>query len=298
MFARNKPRSLKAAVTLTSVLAAGALILSGRATTPAPKSAGTVVSLQHYFSGASGEKAFAAIIPLCEAKSGQKINNNPTTQEAFKSAILVQLAGGNAPDVFTYWAGAKTQSIVGRKLLTPLDDFWAKNKLDAVMPPGMVKSASTYDGSKYLLPFSYHFAGMFYNPKVMAAAGITTMPKTWDEMVSDAVTLKAKGITPFALGSKDAWPAQFWFDYILLRTAGPDYRAKLMNGKASYSDPQVVKAFGMWKDLFDKGLFNDSPNGITWSENACRHGREGPGCHDAHGELDHRVLGQQRSQGC
>src|SRR5690554_2669109 len=136
------------------------------------------------------------------------------------------------------------------------------------MPAGMVETASTYDGSKYLVPFSYHYAGMFYNPKVMADAGITEMPTTWDELIDAAVTLKSKGITPFALGSKDAWPAQFWFDYILLRTAGPEYRADLMNGEASYSDDEVVTAFKMWKELFDKDLFNDSPNGITWNDAA------------------------------
>lgn len=268
MFTRKTPRSLKSAVALTSVLATGALILAGCTSAPSGETAGTAVSLQHYFSGASGEKSFDEIIPLCEEESGQTITNSPTTQEAFKSAILVQLAGGNAPDVFTYWAGAKTASVVDRDLLAPLDDFWAENDLDATMPPGMVQSASTYDGSKYLVPFSYHFAGMFYNPKVMAAAGITTMPTTWDELIDAAVTLKANGVTPFALGSKDAWPAQFWFDYILLRTAGPEYRAQLMNGEASYSDEEVVTAFGMWKELFDKDLFNASPNGITWSDAA------------------------------
>lgn len=32
-------------------------------------------------------------------------------------------------------------------------------------------------------------------------------------------TLKAKGVVPIALGAKDQWPAQFWFDILLLRTA-------------------------------------------------------------------------------
>ena len=70
-------------------------------------------------------------------------------------------------------------------------------------------------------PFGYHYAGMFYNPKVMADAGITTMPKTWDDLLAACKTLKDKGVDPIALGSKNRWPAQFWFDYLLLRTAGP-----------------------------------------------------------------------------
>ena len=57
-------------------------------------------------------------------------------------------------------------------------------------------------------------------------------------------TLKGAGVKPFALGSKNRWPAQFWFDYILLRTAGPEYRAKLMAGEASYTDPEVMRGDG------------------------------------------------------
>ena len=110
-----------------------------------------------------------------------------------------------------------------------------------------------YDGKRYLVPFGYHYAGMFYNPKVMAEAGIATMPKTWDELLAACTTLKDKGIDPIALGSKNRWPAQFWFDYLLLRTAGPDYRAKLMSGAASYTDAEVKTAMGLWKDLVDAG---------------------------------------------
>lgn len=264
---KNRRVGLKPALTLTSVLISSAVLLSGCAASPsggasATASSGGTVSMEHYFSDSFGEKAFKTIVPECTAESGQTISNSPMSQEAFKSSILVQLAGGNPPGVFSYWAGAKTSSLVGKELLSPIDAFWKKNNLDSVIPAGIVKSASTYDGKKYLLPFDYHYVGMFYNPKVMADAGITTMPTTWNDLISVAEKLKAKGITPFALGSKDEWPAQFWFDYILLRTAGPDYRQKLMTGSASYTDKEVTNAFGLWKQLFDKGLFNSSPNGI------------------------------------
>ncbi len=56
--------------------------------------------------------------------------------------------------------------------------------------------ATLYDGKRYLVPFGYHYAGMFYNPKVMAEAGIAEMPKTWDELLAACTTLKAKGIDP------------------------------------------------------------------------------------------------------
>jgi ABC-type glycerol-3-phosphate transport system substrate-binding protein len=226
------------------------------------------VALEHYFSGDLGQKAFDQIFPICEAQAGVKINAPTIAHEAFKDSILVQLAGDNPPDMFSYWAGAKTQSLIDAGQIGTIDDMWKSAGLDSVIPASISNSAATYGGKKYLVPFDYHYVGMFYNPATLKKAGITKNPTTWVELMSAASKLKAKGITPFAMGSKNAWPAQFWFDYILLRTAGPDYRAKLMAGKASYSDPQVKNAFAQWKIVLDKGYFNTSPNGIDWTDAA------------------------------
>jgi ABC-type glycerol-3-phosphate transport system substrate-binding protein len=118
------------------------------------------------------------------------------------------------------------------------------------------------------VPFGYHYAGMFYNKKVLDGAGITSLPATWDEFLAMCETLKSKGIAPIALGSKNRWPAQFWFDYLVLRTAGPDYRAALMNGTASYTDPEVKAAMAAWKELVDKGYFVANANADDWTDAA------------------------------
>ncbi len=70
-------------------------------------------------------------------------------------------------------------------------------------------------------------------------------------------TFKAAGIVPISLGSMNQWPAQFWFDYLILRTAGAEYRAKLMAGEAAYTDPEVVRAMELWAELVDAGCFAD-----------------------------------------
>ena len=123
--------------------------------------------------------------------------------------------------------------------------MWAANDLDSQFPQGLIDSAATYDGAKYLLPLGYHYAGMFYNPKTFEAAGIA-VPTTWDELKASCDAFNAAGIVPISLGSMNRWPAQFWFDYLLLRTAAPEYRAKLMAGEAMYTDPEVVRAMELW----------------------------------------------------
>jgi ABC-type glycerol-3-phosphate transport system substrate-binding protein len=257
-------RAVKFAAIATAALLAAAC--GSNSGTGSDSAGAGEVGMVHYFSDEGGSKAMAKVLSICQAQSGQTIKNSPAEQEAFKDAILVQLAGSNPPDLFSYWAGAKTQYLVDQNRLAPLDDMWAKNGLDEAIPGSLTQAAATYNGKRYLVPIGYHYVGMFYNPEVMAKAGVTAPPKTWDELLAAADKLKAAGVTPFALGSKNRWPAQFWFDYLLLRTAGPDYRAQLMAGKAKYTDPQVAKAFELWKQLFDKKYFNDDPNGYDWTD--------------------------------
>ncbi len=233
-----------------------------------PAQAAEEVTISHYFTGDLGRDGLEEIFGQFQDKTGIAVKDSPIGHEDFKTGILVRAAGNNLPDVFSYWAGARTQFVVDSGNLAPIDDMWAADGLDAVVAASIADGATKYDGARYLVPFGYHYAGMFYNPHVMAKAGITEMPTSWDEFLAMCDTLKDAGITPIALGSKNRWPAQFWFDYLVLRTTGPDYRADLMSGKASYADAEVEKAMSLWKSLIDAGNFAPNSNADTWTDAA------------------------------
>lgn len=222
------------------------------------------VTFFHYFSGTLAGGINDLVKQFNKENPQYNLVATPVDHEAFKTSIRVMLAGGNPPDLFSYWAGARVQFIVDAGQLAPIDDVYAANKLNDLFPPA-VKQGCTYNGHKYFLPLTQHFVAFFYNKAVFKKAGVEP-PKTWDEFLNVCEKIKASGVKPIALGSKERWPAQFWLDYPLLRTAGPEYRAKLMAGKASYTDPQVVTAFKMWKECLDKGYFVDNPNAYDWAE--------------------------------
>ena len=224
------------------------------------------ITISHYFTGELGLKALQEQIGKFEADSGYALKDSPVGHEDFKTDILVRAAGQSLPDVFSYWAGARVQFVVDSNALRPIDDLWANAGLDDVVAKSVADSATLYNGKRYLVPFNYHYAGLFYNKTVLADAGVTELPTDWDGFLALCETLKGAGVTPIALGSKDRWPAQFWFDYLLLRTAGPDYRAKLMDGSAGYDDAEVVSAMATWKDLVDKGYFLPNANADGWTD--------------------------------
>lgn len=278
-------RSLLVLVVIAALLSACGSGQSGSQTQPAPDTAAaqpqpadtqqpqdkpqSKVQVMHYFSDTLGQETFASLVKGFEGQNQSlSVSVNPMDHEAFKNTIMVMLAGNSPPDLFSYWAGARVQFVVDSDSLAPIDDMWQEANLDNVFPAGLANAASVYEGQKYLIPIGYHYAGMFYNPAVMARAGITEMPKTWDEFLTMAEQLKAAGVTPIALGSKNRWPAQFWFDYLLLRTAGAEYRAQLMAGKASYTDPEVHRAMRMWAELVDKGYFVPDANAYDWTDAA------------------------------
>jgi len=255
---------------LVTVAASCSMLLVGceggreKSGAPAPK---TAVTLLHYFTG-SLSGGIAELADEFNTKNPQyELKTVSLDHEAFKTSIYDTLKSGNPPDLYSYWAGARTASIVDQ--LEPLDDIWQQAAMDERFSPSLTKAASEYGGKKYLIPITQHYVAFFYNKKVFAAHQITP-PATWDDLLATCTTLKKSGVTPIALGARDKWPAQFWFDLLLLRTAPAEFRHALVTGSARFDDPRVLATFARWKTLIDKGCFNSSPhpNDLAWDSGA------------------------------
>ena len=232
---------------------------------PAASAPKTAITFLHYFTGSlSGglddmARVFNRQNPQFEIKAVS------LDHEAFKTSIQDTLKAGQPPDLYASWAGARTESLVAD--LEPLDDVWQQAKLDQQFAPSLVRAASDYQGHKYLLPLTQHYVAFFYNKKVLDAHHLKP-PATWVEFLAVCATLKAKGVVPIALGARDKWPAQFWFDLLLLHTAPLEFREALMAGKASYADPKVRAVFAQWATLIERGFFNADPNALAWDSGA------------------------------
>ena len=92
-------------------------------------------------------------------ETGITVVDSPIGHEDYKTGILVRAAGNSLPDVFSEWAGARTQFVVDTGKLEPLDALWAAQKLDSVVAKPVAASATIYNGKRYLIPIGYHYAG-------------------------------------------------------------------------------------------------------------------------------------------
>lgn len=226
------------------------------------------LSVMHYFADDLGQSEIEKILARFMLEKQLSVVEKPVGHEDFKYAILQLAAEGQLPDVASYWAGSRTQFLVDNGSLTPLSDLWERKQYDRLILPALAAAATRYNGERYLIPFGCHVAGIFYNPKVLQQVGVTTPPATWQEFLLLCEKLQTIGIKPLALGAKNRWPAQFWFDYLLLRTAGPEFRQKLMTGAVSYRDPQVVKVMELWADLLTKDYFTAGTLATDWNDAA------------------------------
>ena len=121
-----------------------------------------------------------------------------------------------------------------------------------------VLAGAEIDGKQYGLPMrGVQPVLMFGNLEVLKANGINEMPATWDDLLADVATLKAAGLkTPIALAGSQPWTELMWAEYLLDRVAGPEkFQAIRDNGGAAWSDPDVLKAMQMLKQLIDSGAF-------------------------------------------
>ncbi len=228
------------------------------------------VSIMYYFSGEMGQSGFKNILQRFRQERQIAVIENPVGHEDFKNVALQMAAEGQLPDLISYWAGARTQFLVDSGALAPMDELWQRGRFSDLVPAALAETSTRYNGKRYLIPFGYHAVGFFYQPTAFRLAGIEQAPETWEQFLQACKQLQQVGIKPLALGAKNRWPAQFWFDYLLLRTAGPEFRQLLMVGAASYTDPKVQQAVQLWVDLLQRGYFASGTLSDDWTDAADR----------------------------
>ncbi len=193
---------------------AGAALASPRARTG---NANQKVTLTWWNNATSGDllavwqnavKSFEATHP------GVSIQNVPIENNVLQlTKIPVALDSGSPPDIFQQWGGGSeaTQVTSGELMnMTTATSAWIKTV-------GAVADGWQVAGQQYGIPYDLHIVGFWYRKDLFAKAGITSPPATVSQLDADVTKLKAAGIAPIAVGSKDKWPDAFWWEYFALR---------------------------------------------------------------------------------
>ena len=215
-------------------------------------------------SGAAHDR-LAAIAKAYQKESGTTVALNAVDHNTFQESINTYLQG-TPDDVFTWFAGFRMAQFAENGLITDLSDQWPIDGLN----DSFKQAATAPDGKQYFVPISYYPWAVFYRKSVFEKNGWAP-PATNDDFMALMDDMQGKGVTPFAFGDKDGWPAMGTFDILNMRLNGFDFHMSLMAGDEAWDGDEVKGVFDTWRKLLP--YHQADPLGRTWQEAATSMGK-------------------------
>lgn len=159
-----------------------------------------------------------------------KIKRTATVpQTQYLQQLLNQSGAGSLPDVVMV-DNPYVAQFAKAGVLTPLQSIGSVNTSDVAK---VELSDGKYNGTLYAVPPYTNTAGLIYNKKIFAAAGISSPPATWSQLITDAK--KLTNSQHYGFGTYLVVPdgQAFWsFAPFLWSNAGADASAHIDSSKA------------------------------------------------------------------
>lgn len=179
--------------------------------------------------------------------------------------LLIQAAGGNPPDI----AKIKTEWLPQFLAMGVLADLtpYLPEEMESDFYSGTL-DAYRYNGGLYAIPYFSQSYAVFYNKDLLEQAGITELPKTFDELIEAAYKVSAlgsdeNGNTIYGLGlpangttNGDGYNVFPW-----LWANGGAFKDE--NGQISLYSEANLEAFTQIQKIYVDGV---SPVGLTFYE--------------------------------
>ncbi|WFR68422.1 extracellular solute-binding protein [Curtobacterium flaccumfaciens] len=187
-------RSATRILTATAIAAVGALVVAGCSSgssadaidKSAPKELKGTVSLWHFFTGREAGVVKSAVAGFEKANPGVTVDIHAgQDDEKLQKAI----SSGQNIDVGLSYSTAIVGSFCSSGAFRDLSPYIKRDKVDLSDIPDAVRSYTQYKGTRCTLPALADVSALMYNKPLLEKAGITTPPKTLDELKSDALKL-------------------------------------------------------------------------------------------------------------
>ncbi|MCO6449518.1 MAG: extracellular solute-binding protein, partial [Caldilineales bacterium] len=234
---------------------------------PAEEPATEAAAVELYHDKASWDPNFNLMGEMSATDTGVGFTGVPFADTTnYQTTVRAALGTDSAPDLYTWWSGYRMEDIVKAGVAADLTAVWDKYLASGEYSQG-VANAFAFDGKVYAVPSLTANWVVYYNKNLFEENG-WSVPTNWDEFTALNDALVEKGITPMAVTIDGRWPAFIMFEEMVLRTAGPEFYNKLVQGEAKYTDPEVVNALTLWKEMIEKGYFTDPGIPFGTGENA------------------------------
>ncbi len=231
--------------------------LAVAAALPAAAQPPQTVEVLHWWT-AGGEAAALNVLKGNLEKDGIGWKDSPIAGgggEQAMTALRARVSSG-IPPTAVQMLGFDIQDWAKQGALGNLNDLAAREGWDKVVPP-QLQRFSKVDGKWVAAPVNVHSTNWVWaNKEVLAKAGVTTEPKTWDEFIADAEKVQKAGFVAVAHGGQP-WQEATVFDGVALATGGVDFyrKAFVELDQKALGSPTMEKVFqrmGQLRKLVDK----------------------------------------------
>ncbi len=237
---------------LTKVAAVAAVLAAS-----ASAGAGEVEVL-HYWTSGGEAKSVAELKKIMQGK-GHTWRDFAVAGGGGDSAMTVlksRVISGNPPSA-AQTKGPAIQEWASEGVLANMDTLAKAEKWDDLLPK-VVADIMKYKGAYVAAPVNVHRVNwMWGSAEALKKAGVTAMPKTWDEFFAAADKLKAAGLVPVAHGGQN-WQDFTTFESVVLGVGGPKFYQDALvklDDKAINSDTmkKSLETFRRIKSYTDPG---------------------------------------------
>jgi multiple sugar transport system substrate-binding protein len=210
--------------------------------------------------------------------------------------ILSAVVGNVPPDILSFYPQI-TGQLAELNAIAPLEQWLDKSPLKSKINPNLFGEMEL-NGHIWSVPLFTSNLGIFYRPKLFEEAGITELPKTWEQLreVARKLTIDRNGDNkPDQYGmllplGKEEWVVFCWFPFLL--SAGGQL---VENNQPNLVTPQAIAALQFWQDLIEDGSAILSPPERGYEEDSFLKGQvamqiTGPWTMIAKSDIDFAVM--------
>ena len=248
-------RPARGAVTrLFLALIVSAAGISDAFAAPADQKDPNPLVLYHWWGSSSEMAALNALASVFKTKYpgvAEKRTIAPDRGDSLFMILERLMRAGKPPDAIVMQTGYAMRPFINAGLLAPLDDLWAAEGLEKVVPPTL-QAMHRFDGHYYSVPIDVQRTNLiWYNKRVLDKYGIDPDTlTTWERFFDAATGLRAGGVsTPIQIAA--GWSVAETFGNIMA-SLGLDGYEDWVNGKIrAATDPRIIEALNIMRKVFD-----------------------------------------------
>ena len=232
---------------------------------PATVQAQQNVEVLHFWTS-GGEAAALNVLKTDLERKGVKWNDMPVAGgggEQAMTALRARVTSGNPPAAVLLM-GFDLTDWAKQGVLADLNAQAAKEGWDKVVP-APVQRFTKHEGKWVAAPLAIHSINWVWaNKAVLAKAGVTAEPKSWDEFIGAADKVQKAGLIALAHGGQP-WQDAAVFDAVALATGGADFYRKAFVDLDSRTlgSPTMATVFARMSQL--RKLVDKDFSGRDWN---------------------------------